>query len=214
MRLLIGYSMRSGSTLLQHVLGHHSKLRSFSDLSSIPMLASLTLGWRPQNIVLKPLDLIYLYPQLSPAGLFDKFVWLSRDPRDSYLSTVDSSYAYLFWPRGEQQCGIDIGLLERWKRVYQAYFEHKDQWHKVRYEDLVERPEQTLDALYAYLGLDAEIPQRLQNFSLLSGGDYKLAQQDRIHSASAGRFESELSAEQLQIFEQHIGEEMRALGYR
>lgn len=36
MRILIGYSMRSGSTLLQHILDGHTKLRSLSDLSSFP----------------------------------------------------------------------------------------------------------------------------------------------------------------------------------
>lgn len=34
LKTLIGYSMRSGSTLLQHILAQHSRLRSFSDPSS------------------------------------------------------------------------------------------------------------------------------------------------------------------------------------
>jgi hypothetical protein len=47
---------------------------------------------------------------------FDRYVWLVRDPRDSYLSAVESGYAYLFWPRGKKEMGIDVGLLKRWKK--------------------------------------------------------------------------------------------------
>jgi hypothetical protein len=117
MRILIDYSMRSGSTLLQHILDQHSAVRSYSDISSSPALASAWLGLRLKgHHLIKPLDLLYLMPKTRLFDHFDRYVWLVRDPRDSYLSAVESGYAYLFWPRGKKEMGIDVGLLKRWKK--------------------------------------------------------------------------------------------------
>ena len=102
MRILIGYSMRSGSTLLQHILDQHSAVRSYSDISSFPALASAWLGLPSKgHCLLKPMDLFYLLPGNKFFASFDRNVWLVRDPRDSYLSAVESGYAYLFWPLGK-----------------------------------------------------------------------------------------------------------------
>lgn len=210
--------MRSGSTLLQHILGGHSQIRSYSDLSSTLVLPRLFMGWRPrQPLVVKPMDLLFLQQRYNFYRHFDRFLWLARDPRDSYLSSVESGYAYLFWPRGakrgEMVEGIDTGLLKRWQRIYRHYFEHQSQWQLVRYEDLVEQPEKTVGDILQYLELPYEKLFPFDNFSLLQGGDYKLARSNTVNKQSARRFIKKLSAAQLQVFDDFLGEEMEWLGY-
>ncbi|MFW6244159.1 MAG: hypothetical protein ACOC15_03385, partial [Desulfovibrionales bacterium] len=46
MRVIIGYSMRSGSTLLSHILGGHSQIRAYSDISSSWALLRNMVGLR------------------------------------------------------------------------------------------------------------------------------------------------------------------------
>lgn len=214
MRILIGYSMRSGSTLLQHMLGSHSALRSLSDLSSFAALARIGLGLRlPDRLCVKPMDLLYLQPGIDFYPRFDRFVWLARDPRDSYLSAIESGYAYLFWPRGRREVGIDIGLLERWRRIYRHYFERPDRWYRLRYEDLVARPEPTLRALLDHLELRYEPLYPFSRFTLLRGGDYKITRHRSISRRSRQRHCRELSAGQNAVFARHLGVEMRELGY-
>jgi hypothetical protein len=214
MRILIGYSMRSGSTLLQHMLDGHSALRSLSDLSSIAALAQLAAGIRLSgNLCVKPMDLLYLQRTFDFYRRFDRFVWLTRDPRDSYLSAVESGYAYLFWPRGRMEAGIDTGLLERWRRIYCHYFDHPDRWYRVRYEDLVQAPEPSLRALLSYLDLPYERLHPFSRFRLRHGGDYKITRHRDIREGSRQRHERELSSEQRAVFERHMGSEMQALGY-
>jgi hypothetical protein len=213
MRILIGYSMRSGSTLLQHLLNEHSRLRSFSDISSLPVLATLACGIRLDGLCVKPLDLFYLPRRAPVLGWFDRHVWLARDPRDSYLSSIASGYAYLFQRRGDLEHGIDVDLLRRWRRIYRHYFRHRRTWRLVRYEDLAERPEPTMARLLEDLGLSREPVTEFRRFSLLSGGDWKLRRAGRVHAGSVGRHREQLTPDQQKVFTRHLGREMARLGY-
>ncbi len=215
MNLLIGYSMRSGSTLLQHMLGQHSLIQSASDIKTITHLPSIILGQTSDAVVcVKPPDLVFLLNRIPFKSRFKKFVWITRDPRDSYLSSIESGYAYLLWRRGVVEYGIDTGLLMRWKIVYQHYFSRRHEWHLVRYEDLVVRPEQTLANIFEYIEVPYEqvLPFKTK-FSLLNGGDYKLQYTDTIHARAKSRWEHEMSAGQQDVFVRHIGNEMQSLGY-
>lgn len=215
MKVLIGYSMRSGSTLLQHILNGHSQLRSFSDISSmfalIQILARLPIRG---HVCVKPMDLLFLQRRIDFDRFFDKFLWLARDPRDSYLSTVESGYAYLFWRRGARRAGVDVSLLERWKRVYRTYLDHPERWHLIHYERLVGEPETTVAEILDYLGLAYEPLFPFKRFERATGGDYKIAQHTNVTRRSAKRHTKELSPEQLAVFEAILGPEMEALGYR
>jgi hypothetical protein len=214
MRILIGYSMRSGSTLLQHILDQHSAVRSFSDLSSLPALASAWMGLQPKGFrLIKPMDLFYLLPGSGLHASFDRHVWLARDPRDSYLSTVESGYAYLFWPPGKKEEGIDVGLLRRWKKIAARYLHNSDKWHLIRYEDLVSDPDKTLQSLLDYIQLPREQLLPFSRFNLLKGGDYKLRKTNTVNQKSLYRFTRQLSPEQLDVFDHHLGGELKAFGY-
>lgn len=215
LRILIGYSMRSGSTLLQHILDQHSRLHSFSDLSSFGMLAKIAIGSRiPDNICLKPMDLLFLGRQIPFARHFNRFLWIARDPRDSYLSTMESGYRVFVWQhRGPVEHGIDIGVLTRWKRIYQHYFRHPDRWHLVRYEDLVANPGHVIQNLLNYLELPAEQLLPFKQFKFRNGGDYKICRSSTITNRSLQRFRRELTPEQINVFHAHLGDELRELGY-
>ena len=214
MRILIGYSMRSGSTLLQHILGQHSAVRSYSDISSFPALASAWLGLRTRGYrLIKPLDLFYLLPGSRFLWSFDRHVWLVRDPRDSYLSVVESGYAYLFWPRGKKEMGIDVGLLKRWKKIAARYLHNAHKWHLIRYEDLVTDPDRTLKALLDYIQLPREQLLPFSRFNLLKGGDYKLRKTNTVTTRSLHRFTRQLTPGQIDVFDYHLGSELKAFGY-
>ena len=216
MKILIGYHQRSGSTLLQHILNAHSRVRSYSDASSFLVLPSLLAGYEPvENVVVKPMDIFFLWRPRLFYRRFDKFIWLARDPRDSYLSSLEAGFAYgasLYLP-GKKLHGIDVGLLKRWKRVYQQFFSGRSRWHLVRYEDLVSDPDSVLEQLFEYLELPYEKVYPFEKFNLVHGGDPKLAETKTIHKKSVQRYKQKLNALQLRVFKKFLGKEMEALGY-
>lgn len=214
MTVLIGYAMRSGSTLLQHLLGGHSMLRSVGDITSFIPLIKILIGLKPNdNICIKPMDLLYLQNKVNFYKCFDKFLWIARDPRDSYLSAIESGYAYLFWPHGKIIHGIDIGLLKRWKLVYQHYFEHTGIWYLVKYEDLVVNPDLTLKKILNYLDLPYESLLPFRQFHRIHGGDYKIYSSSTISSHSLYRHKRELTQSQIHVFNNYLSNGMGILGY-
>jgi len=207
--------MRSGSTLLQHILNQHSDLRSFSDLSSYGILARLMLGMKiPYNFCLKPMDLLFLFKRIPFRQHFNKFVWIARDPRDSYLSTMESGYAYLFQGRGLKEHEIDIGHLQRWKRIYGHYFNNPQSWHLVRYEDLVTNPDGVIRRMLTYLGLPFQQLFPFRKFNLINGGDYKICRSSTISAKSLYRYQREMTPAQIEVFNKYLGREMEQLGYK
>lgn len=156
----------------------------------------------------------FCLPSKSPLPRhFTKFAWLSRDPRDSYLSCIKPRYTYLFWPRGWRVSGIDVGLLERWKRIQAQHFNRPHAWHLVWCEDLVSNVNEVLSDIFRYLGIPPARISSMKPFVPLSGGDLKLAAMPNVHTPSVGRYGRELHLAQLEVFEEHLGTEMRALGY-
>lgn len=215
MKILIGYFMRSGSTLLQHILSQHSQLCAYSDLSSFAVLAGLRMGLlnSPGHLCIKPMDIIYLRQQEKMYRYFNKYLWVARDLRDSYLSCLESGYAYLFWPKGPQKEGIDVGLLERWKRVYRNFFDAPERWHLLHYEGLVLRPDKTLTDLLDYLELPYERLLPFNKFKMRNGGDYKIRKTSTVKVSSASRYLRQFSNRQIEVFESYLGREMSWLGY-
>ncbi len=213
-RVLIGYSMRSGSTLLAHILDQHSALTAYSDVSSLYVLGRMALCLPLRNnVCVKPLDIVYLLRRANLTRHFNRFVWITRDPRDSYLSAIKSGYAYLFWRPGRIVNDIDVGLLWRWRQVHRHLLSGRRRWHVVRYEDLVTDPEPTIGRLLGYLDLPLERLLPFPRFSVLNGGDYKVQRTRDVRANSVRRYRKVLTPAQLRVFERHLGGPMRTLGY-
>ncbi len=214
MKILIGYSMRSGSTLLMHLLGQHPEIRALGDVSSLFYLARAAAGRSPRGAYcVKPPDLVFLHGKHGRWKGFTRRIWLVRDPRDSYLSTVESGYAYLFQRRGRRTAGIDLGLLERWKRIQGCYLRSPENWRLVRYEDLTAAPEETLRSLYTDLKLVFPGIKPFPKYNILHGGDYKIRNTTSVTTQSRGRHEKALTAAQQRVFTEHLGAEMGRYGY-
>jgi hypothetical protein len=214
MKILIGYHQRSGSTLLQHILNEHSQIQSYSDANSLLVLPVIMAGYDPPgNVCVKPLDVFFMFRNKRLLDVFDKFIWLARDPRDSYLSALEIKFAYNFWLPGKKFRGIDLNLLKRWRVVYRTYFKHQDRWHLLRYEDLSQKPEETLRKLFGYLDLPYEPVYPFQEFNLMAGGDPKLRQTRTIHKKSVTRYKKQMPRQQQMVFRRFLRTEMRKLGY-
>jgi hypothetical protein len=187
--------MRSGSTLLQHILHQHPNLKSYSDINSLLVLPRLLLGASLDDICVKPMDIFYLGKKIPLRDKFDRFIWISRDPRDSYVSSLEYKWASAFWPKGPKQHGVATGLVRRWQRVYRHYFKNERDWHLVRYEDLARKPETVALALLNYLGLPYANVLAFDRFKGLGGGDLKLRRERSVHRKSVFRFRNMLSLE-------------------
>ncbi len=214
MKILIGYYQRSGSTLLQHILNEHSMVRSYSDVSSLIMLPIILAGYEPNECVcIKPLDVFFMIKRESFYQRFDKYIWLARDPRDSYISAFEMKFAYNFWFPGRKLRGIDIGLLKRWRLIYHQYFKDPQRWYLLRYEDLVSSPRQVLMNLFRYLEVPYEDVYPFKRHNLLSGGDPKLRKTKSIHKRSIFRFRKQMPQRQQRVFIWYLHQEMQQLGY-
>ena len=141
------------------------------------------------------------------------FVHIIRDGRDVALSYAKQGWAYPFpWDRGQQL--TVAGLYWEWiirrgqvhgRRLGRDYYE-------LHYEDLIEKPRETLLALSHFLGqeLDYDHIQRVgigsvsePNSSFRSGHDFRPVR----------RWAEQMSREQLVVVEALIGDFLRGLGY-
>ncbi|MFX0197790.1 MAG: sulfotransferase [Candidatus Hodarchaeota archaeon] len=189
-------------------------LRSVSDITSFIPLIKILVGLKPNyNICVKPMDFLYPQNKVNFYKCFDKFLWIARDPRDSYLSAIESGYAYLFWPHGKMIHGIDVGLLIRWRPIYQHCFEHTEIWYLVKYEDLVVNPNHILKEILNYLGLPYESLLPFRQFHRIHGGDYKIRGSSTITSHSLYRYKRELTRSQIRVINNYLSNGIRILGY-
>jgi hypothetical protein len=165
------------------------------------------------NICVKPLDYIYYFKSTFLYRTFDKFIWITRDPRDAYLSAFEIGYAYIFWLPGKKERGIDLGQLKRWKLIYQHFFTHRNLWYLIKYERLVSQPDETLKDLFNYLEIPAEKVYPFKRFKWFGNGDPKLTQTTTLHSNSVMRHKAEMSKQKQEIFFRYLSKEMAQLGY-
>ncbi len=218
--VLLGYHRRSGSTLLMNLMKAFDSLTIYGEMPSIPIMMRYILGNARvnNNICAKPMDLFYLlYPENFKKFYksFDKFVWITRVPMDTYLSEIETGYMYLSYLSRKEVEGIRTKFFERWKKVYSHYFANEEKWHLIRYEDLTTDPARTFERLSEYLDLDHS-PDKLELDILdikWDGGDTKILNTDGIHTNSTFRYEEDMTDKQIELFVDELGEEMRRLGY-
>jgi hypothetical protein len=171
-------------------------------------------GFQPnERVCIKPLDIFFMIKRESFYQKFDKFIWLARDPRDSYLSAFEIKFAYNFWFPGKKLRGIDVGLLKRWRLIYHQYFRNPERWFLVKYEDLVSKPRFVLERLFNYLEVPYEDVYPFHKHNILCGGDPKLRKTRSIHRKSIFRYRLQMPQRQQRVFKLFLGREMNQLGY-
>ena len=127
-----------------------------------------------------------------------QMIGLIRDPRD-----VAVSVRKVEWAQSLEEC------CDLWCTIYDKLVQVPD-LHWVRYESLVEAPEECMREVFGYLGLDPELRgtgDSQQEELFASHGT------SRSPKASIGRWRDELSAEEAGIVEARCGELMGRFGY-
>lgn len=142
-------------------------------------------------------------------------VHIIRDGRDVALSYAKQGWAYpLPWDRNEQLSVA--GLFWRWivRRARIAGRSLGPDYYELHYEDLVERPRETLAALGHFIG------QELNHAEIQQTGIGSVSQPNSSFGSDAsggfqpvGRWRKQMSEKQLTDFESLIGEFLAELEY-
>ena len=139
----------------------------------------------------------YIFNLQALTSLADlKRIIIYRDCRDVALSAV--KMATTAWP--DDRLGGQLDTVQkatmRWVEAMRQLEEYEDNVHTIRYETLVQQPQQTLTRLGEYLQVDP--------------GEF---QSQMIHSRSVGKHKGELSEEQLKQIETIAGSLLEKYGY-
>jgi protein-tyrosine sulfotransferase len=146
----------------------------------------------------KSLDSVHLLPIVHDFVPNGRYVLLFRHVLDTVLSGIEASpwgfnaYGY---PSYVQANNFVAGLVAYWQDHVAAAIEwesaHSTQCLRVRYEDLVARPAETLAGIHRFLGVE-ERPElaasALERAASVAGpGDHKVLGTQRVHQESVGR---------------------------
>jgi len=127
-----------------------------------------------------------------------RFIHCVRDGRDALCSNIHR--------RGT---GIMTKYTARWiDAIHQGQAfaaKHPNQYLEIKYENLLENPQQELDGIFSWLGEEPCAEQALQKYS--ESGLH-------IYPSRVGNWKSELSREHLDEFERIAGNLLDQLGYR
>jgi hypothetical protein len=141
------------------------------------------------------------------------FVHIIRDGRDVALSYAKQGWSYPFpWDRNEQVAVA--GLYWEWivRKGRQVGRELGHDYYELHYEDVVEKPRETLGKLSEFVGQELDYDRIKQvgigsvsepNSSFASGRDFR----------PVGRWAEQMSPEQLAHIEALIGSFLKDLGY-
>ena len=150
-----------------------------------------------------------------------KEIFLVRDFRDIACSVVAFSRKRgVGWSRPPGATTdadyVRLALSQDAKMLLRDWRERADRAHLVRYEDLLGRPEETLEALFSYLGIDAS-PATVQNVLGAALADSREEQRDHRTSAtvadSVGRWQRGMDPEMLDACHRWLEEPLQAFGY-
>jgi hypothetical protein len=152
-----------------------------------------------------------------------RIVHVVRDPRDVVASLqthrkrrlVDGEIRLTGYWMPANLC------VDRWELAIRDALAHEagENWHTLRYEDVVLDTERTVRELCGFLGITFD--RRMLDYHLVKGPtrDYRLFPQNieatkPLYTASVGRYRTALTAEEIELVERRCGTLMRHFGYR
>jgi uncharacterized membrane protein YkvA (DUF1232 family) len=152
------------------------------------------------------------FPEIRRRFPQAKFVHVIRDGRDVACSLRQARWMSLEKITG----GADRSSPEALEACIRYWAERvrfgrslagDPRYYEVRYEDLLERPEETLKGLVAFLG----VPWDARLLAAEDGASERAAAP--LSRASMGRWRKDLSAEEAKIVQTHAGDLLTELGY-
>jgi hypothetical protein len=148
-----------------------------------------------------------------------RFIHLLRDPRDNFAALaagVDRYYSRL----GESHKRTLASLLNRVDLGFRMARANREQlgssrYHLLRFEDLTASPEQSMQEIAGFLGIEM-LPSLLTPTMLghPSGGNaFDGAETFAVSPRNVGRWRDRITSEDAQVIEFHLAREMQAFGY-
>ncbi len=144
---------------------------------------------------------------------------LIRDFRDMFCSSRAFNEKRGFAAFGKQIANSD----EEWirnryrgvKKLVDSWKDRKDQAFLLRYEDLILRPEESLKAIFDYLGLESSSSRAIQ---LLKNAkrdtpEMKTHRTTRDPASSIGRWKKDMDEDTRRLFDSVFGEVLAEFGY-
>jgi tetratricopeptide (TPR) repeat protein len=174
---------RSGSTLIEQILGSHSHVRPAGELDLVPQLAARIRGY-PQSVAAAPEETIESWRQFYLCGLavrprVDFLVTDKRPENFLHIGLIKSIFPsakiintkrnrldnllslYFLHLDPSMAYALDLEDADHWYRQYQRLMAHwmtlyPDDIVDVDYDELVREPRPVLESVLAFLALDWE----------------------------------------------------------
>jgi hypothetical protein len=161
-----------------------------------------------------PDRLQWLATDLYPEG---REIILVRDFRDTLASIFAFNTKRGYAAFGRADCASDEEYVERLAvmadRLQLAWTKRKDTAHLVRYEDLVKRPRDVVESMFAYLGLEVEDLDGFERMIYSPDGELRGHRTTPSLDASIGRWEKDLPKELYALCNQRFHRALRTFGY-
>ncbi len=166
------------------------------------------------TVCCKSLHNVFYHHQMEEAGLDPSYIHIYRDGRDvaaSFRNTlVGPKHIYL--------------LAKKWAEEQDACLKLKEQYGEqrliqVKYEDLLNHPEEELNRICGWLGINYT-PKMLNYYrseaSLKASSSGSMWQNlsKPLLRENIGKYRTGLNSEEIEIFEMLAGDQLRALGYQ
>ncbi len=146
------------------------------------------------------------FAEMYPAG---REVFLIRDFRD----VLCSSFSFRVEKKEMEQ--MILKFRGRVSEILHGWKTRASRGHLLRYEDLIQKPVETLQALFSYLQLDSDtrLMNKLLEKATRATPDLTRHQTAGGQQRSVRRWERDMDATQQAMCQEHLGEALQAFGY-